>query len=88
MQVKDLLDEGMAGGFDTKMRRSIEHSFDSLRSLAKKDDASGARKHEQDVIDGLLRTMKSNPEKFLYSVLEIVGARVTYASNRYGAKAD
>ena len=77
--------ERLQGGFDTKVRRSIEHAADQLRALAKKPDESGARKHEQDVLDGLIRLAKEDPRKFVYSVLEILGVRGAYQSKRYGA---
>lgn len=77
--------EAVEGGFDTKMRQGIEHSATQLHSLSKKDDPK-ARQHEQEVINGLMRMLKSNPEKFLYSVLEILGVRGKYKSSRYGMK--
>jgi len=78
-------DIGESGGFDTKMRVSIESLFDQLRGLAKKDGEK-YRKEESNTIDGLLRMMRSDPKKFLYSVLEIVGVRGKYNSSKYGGK--
>lgn len=83
-----VLTEGVGGGFDTKMRRAIEHSADQLKSLGKKKDDPKARKAEDDVISGLQRMVKGDPVKFLYSVLEILGVRGKYESQRYGAKSE
>jgi len=77
--------EKMEEEFDTKMRRAIESALDQLVSLKKKDDPK-ARKHEQDVLNGLSRMMKSDPMKFMYSMLEILGVRGKYKSKKYGKK--
>jgi hypothetical protein len=75
--------EGMEQGFDTKLRLGIESAADQLRTLGK-DDSEEARKREDDVITGLQRMVKADPVKFMYSVLEILGVRGKYKSNRYG----
>jgi hypothetical protein len=82
MKVKELINEG--NGFDTKMRSSIESAIVSLKSLAKKE-GDAARKSEQADLDGLIRMQERDPLKFLYSFLEIVGARGKYSSPINGA---
>ena len=81
MFMKELLE---AMEFDTKMRRSIESSFDQLRSLGKKEDDK-YRAEEQNVINGLRNMMTRDPVKFLYSLLEVVGVRGKY-KGKYSVK--
>lgn len=67
------------GGFDTKIRRTIEHGVEQLQALAKKKAAGEDVAQDEDaVLTGLLRVQAANPRDFLYSVLEILGARGKY----------
>lgn len=63
--------------FDTKMRYSIESSIKALKNLKKKKDYK-ARESEETILTGLKRMQQKDPLKFLYSFLEIVGARGSY----------
>ena len=68
------LEEGIQGGFDTAMRTRIMHAVAKLKKLSTKPDDKD-RAEEQTVLNGLIRDAMKSPEKFVYSVLEIMGAR-------------